>query len=204
MGSSVYSLLQRNLSLFDWERRLRWCRALGVETVVAFRELDSPLVELIDRQREPDVVRYLYRVRDPAPLAWWPRAVTTVEGPIAAIVAVTRADDPVANVVVARAVAHAAGGQVAVRRQDPDSIDLEVDGPGGLLMVRRAYSPLWRARSEREILSTQPANLDLVGIEMPPGHHRVRLDVSAWPEAAAGGLAFIVTCALLWLGWRRV
>jgi hypothetical protein len=34
-------------------------------------------------------------------------------------------------------------------------------------------------------------NLTQLGVEVPPGAHRVKVEVSAWPETAAGGMAIL-------------
>jgi hypothetical protein len=99
-------------------------------------------------------------------------------------------------VVSARAVAHSAGGRLDLLAEAPDRMRLRIESDGGLAVVRRAYHPMWRARAENSELPVVPANLVLMGIEMPPGAHEVVLEISAQPEAAAGLVAG-ATVALL-------
>jgi hypothetical protein len=64
-------------------------------------------------------------------------------------------------------------------------------------MVRRAYHPMWRARAAGRELATLPANLVLLGVVVPPGRHRVVLEVAHWPEGVAGAVALAALVAAL-------
>ncbi|HUR02365.1 MAG TPA: hypothetical protein VM347_07495, partial [Nonomuraea sp.] len=72
---------------------------------------------------------------------------------------------------------------------EPDRIELEVESDGGLAVVQRAYQPLFEAQSEGRKLRTVPVDLNLLGVEVPPGRHRVVLSVSSWPEGLAAAVA---------------
>lgn len=202
MSFAQHTFLQRNLAGFDWARRLRWSRALGVEYLVVFRDLDSPLVELVARQAGQGFLARLYRVRDPAPRAWWPRSLVAVDGPVAALVAVTRAEDPVADVFAPSSTPQTLGGSVELLREDPDRLTLAVDSGGGTAVVRRAYAPMWRARAGSVALGVVPVNVGLVGVEVPAGRHQVELEVSRWPEVLGGAVALLAAAGLVWW-WRR-
>jgi hypothetical protein len=80
-----------------------------------------------------------------------------------------------------------------------------VEGPGGLAIVRRAWQPLFEARAGGRTggkkLRTVLVDLNLMGIEVPAGKHRVVLEVPAWPEIAAGGVAVMVMVGALWVLW---
>ena len=144
-------------------------------------------------------------MRDPAPSAWWPRSVAAAGSAGQAFRFVSRAPDPVADVIAARPVVHHPGAQVALRSETPDEIEIDVTGQGGLLVLRRAFQPLYAASAEGKPLPTLPVNLSLLGVEVPPGTHRVRVRVSAGPEKLAGGvavLAFLVALGLAWRGRR--
>ena len=77
---------------------------------------------------------------------------------------------------------------------------MEVDSPGGLLVLRRAFQPLYRATSAGRPLATLPVDLALLGVELPPGRHRVVLAVPAGPEVAAAVAAAAALAAALALG----
>jgi hypothetical protein len=93
---------------------------------------------------------------------------------------------------------------VAIVAEGADRVELDVAGPGGLVVLRRSYHPLYRVRAGGRRLDTQPVNVTLLGIEVPPGAHRVVVDVDDTPEALAGGFAILTVVAALAAGlWRR-
>ena len=118
--------------------------------------------------------------------------------PPAALWAVSNMPDPLASVVVPEPVAHHPGGRAQLVLDEPDYIELEVEGPGGLAIVRRAYQPLFEARTEGKRLRTLPVNLNLLGVEVPPGKHRVVMAVTSWPEWVAGVVALVVLAGAVW------
>ncbi len=191
LASPLQTLLLRNLAVWGWKERAQWFRALGVEAAVLYSDPGEVGLEHLDRQRQPGFDARLYRVPGAAPLAWWPRQVVSAASPLATLGEVTRAADPVATVVVPRAVAHAAAGRVEVLEEAPDRIRLRVAGSGGLAVVRRSFHPLWLARAGDRRLALAPANLVLIGVEVPAGEHDVVLEVSAWPEMAAAPVAIV-------------
>jgi hypothetical protein len=203
LGSPLHTLLARNLALWGWKERVHWLRALGVEAAVLYSEPGVAGLELLDVERRPGFEGRLYRVRGPAPPAWWPRVVRTADSPAAALGEVLRAADPVATVVSAGELSHAEGGRVEVLDEAPDRIRLRVEGAGGLAVVRRAYHPLWRARVAERRLRIVPANVVLLGVEVPPGAHEVVLGISAWPEKAAGAVALATAAMLAVAATRR-
>ncbi|HEX6864121.1 MAG TPA: hypothetical protein VF414_14930, partial [Thermoanaerobaculia bacterium] len=115
----------------------------------------------------------------------------------AALWAVSNIPDPIASVVVSEPVEHKPGGRVRLLSDEPDRIELEVEGPGGLAIVRRAWQPLFEARAGGRKLRTLLVDLNLMGVEVPAGKHRVVLEVSAWPEWVAGAVAVLVLAGAL-------
>jgi hypothetical protein len=83
-------------------------------------------------------------------------------------------------------------------------MEIDVAGQGGLLVLRRAFQPLYTASAEGKPLPTLPVNLSLLGVEVPPGTHRVRVAVSAGLEKLAGGVAVAAFLVTLGLAWRRL
>ncbi len=202
MQSPLAGLLQRNLPGIDWPERANWLRALGVDAAVLHQPPATPRLRLVEAAERAGTVSFLARVVAPAPGAWWPREVAVADIPAEAFRAVSVAADPLARVVASRPVAHRPGGLVRALRAGPDRLEVEVDSPGGLLVLRRAFQPLYRATSAGRPLATLPVDLALLGVELPPGRHRVVLAVPAGPEvaaAAAGTAALAVALALgLW------
>jgi hypothetical protein len=185
-----------------WSERALWMRLTGVEAAVLFAEPGIPDLSLVDRAERYGVESRLYAVRDPAPFAWWPRRTVVAADPAAAREAVVRAADPLETAVVPRPVVQGPGRVVAIS-STPDRIELDVEGGGGVVAIRRAWLPLYRAEAEGRRLPTMPVDLVLLGVAVPPGRHRVVLTISAWPEWIAGGIALL---ALVWAGgvvWRE-
>ena len=202
--SPLQALLNDNLARFDWPARLRWLRLLGA----------GWLVRLDDGQPEPPLERVaselrsgrrsdLYRIPDPAPIAFWPREVVAVASPIAALGATSNLADPQAIAFASRAVDHHAGGRVELAGAEDDRLRLVVDSAGGLLVVQRSYFPLLEARlADGRRLATQPVDLVLLGVEVPAGRHEVRIGSSSRPEAIAGGLSLLVLFVAAFAGRR--
>jgi len=193
----------RNLQLADWRGRMPWLARLGVGWVVRFAEL--PAVEGL----EPVAVESLYgvplelaRVSAPAPPLAWPDAIAVAPNPLLAFPAVARGRVAPGTAVASRAVEHRPGGRVRLVERASDRWVFEVESEGGLVVVQTAWHPIWRARLEdgREA-ATQPVDVMLTGVEVPAGRHRVTLEVSSWPETAAGAVALLVAAALV-AAWR--
>jgi hypothetical protein len=90
-------------------------------------------------------------------------------------------------------------GEVLGSDAGPEHWAGEVASPlGGLLVLRRAYLPLYRAFLDGRETRTQVANLHLLGVEVPPGRHRVevRADrrplLASLPPAALGALGLLL------------
>ena len=203
--SPLHALLLQNLAAFDWPARIRWLRLLGAGWLVRQDDgLPPPPLERVAAEARLRVRSELYRIPDPAPIAFWPRAVGAAASPIAALALVTNSEDPVAIAVASRAVEHRAGGRVELLAAEDDRLRLAVESEGGLLVVQRAYFPLIEARLEDgRKLATQPVDLVLLGVEVPPGRHEIRIGTSQRPEAIAGGIALLVFALAALVGWRR-
>jgi hypothetical protein len=202
MASPLATLLHRNLAGLDWPVRVRWMQTLGVDYAVLFRDVDSPALALEDRQPGVGYEARLYRVRDAAPPVFWPARVRLAASPVTALDEVPDLESPTGEAVVSRPVAQSPDGAVELASASPDRLAFAVKGGGGVAVVRRAYHPLWRARVDGAPAPIQPADLVLLGVEVPPGEHRVELDVANWPEAAAGFAAIAAAALLLATGMR--
>ncbi|HWM92475.1 MAG TPA: hypothetical protein VN493_17045 [Thermoanaerobaculia bacterium] len=198
LQSPLFSLMLFNLPRLQGPQRVNWLRVLGLDAIVLFEDVDLPRLRLLDRATRFGIESRLYKVEDPAPEAWWPDEVRVAASPPAALWAVSNLPDPIASVVVPDPVEHKPGGRVRLLVNEPDRIELDVEGPGGLAIVRRAYQPLFDATAGGKPLRTVPVDLNLMGIEVPPGRHRVVLKVSPWPEILAGLVAGLVLIGALW------
>ena len=194
--------LLRELPRMDSQATGHWLRALGVEALSVVGDPPARGLHQIAEAVHGGVPTGLYRVEGAAPLVWWPGTVETVETAEHAFRAVSRGPDPLARVAIpdtfeTLAARHRPGGRIRRVEVTPDRLVLEIDGPGGLVVVRRAYRPIYRARSAGGDLEVLPVNLLLVGIEVPPGRQRIVLEVSAWPGVVAGLLALVLALALI-------
>ncbi|HTG35217.1 MAG TPA: hypothetical protein VLB76_20045 [Thermoanaerobaculia bacterium] len=189
-----------HLPALDGDGRANWMRALGVQAVVLN---EAPGTTKLQSLSAAEGASRLFAVRDPAPPVWWPRSAVAAGSAGQAFRFVSRAPDPVADVIAARPVVHHPGAQVALRAETPDEIEIDVAGQGGLLVLRRAFQPLYTASAEGKPLPTLPVNLSLLGVEVPPGTHRVRVAVGAGPEKLAGGVAVAAFLVALGMAWRR-
>jgi len=201
--SPLTVLVTTGSSRADWSVRLRWLRRLGVAWIVRDSAADDLDLPVVASDASGGVTTRLLRVPDPLPELRWPARVVAASSPIEAWLLVARGeiDDDVA--VASRPIAHAAGGHVARVAGDADGVVFNVDSPGGLVVWQRAYWPIYRARLEDgRRLPTLPADVALLGVEVPAGRHRVTIDVASWPEIAAGVLAVAMALALGAVAWR--
>lgn len=197
LQSPLFTLMLYNMPRLNGMQRLNWLRALGLDALVLFEDADIPGLRLLDRAERYGVQSRLYRIENPAPEAWWPERVRVAGSPPTALWVVSNTVNPLTDVVVNEGVAHKSRGQVRLLVNEPDRIEMEVEGDGGLAVVRRAYQPLFVARSEGKKLRTVPVDLNLLGVEVPPGRHRVVLSVSSWPEWLAAAVALAtLACAV--------
>ena len=202
--SPLQALLNDNLARFGWPARIQWLRLLGAAWLVRAED-GQPPPPLEEVTAETYLRRHeLYRIPDPAPLAFWPREVLAAASPIAALGMVNRLPDPLATAVASRAVEHHPEGRVEILAVEDDRLHLAVASAGGLLVVQRAYFPILEARLEDgRRLATLPVDLVLLGVEVPAGRHEIRIGTSSRPEAIAGLVSLLVAgCALL-VGGRR-
>lgn len=203
LTSPLTVFLNNNLTLGDWEARVRWLRRVGVGWIVRNSPAQGPGLPVVASAVHSDVRTELVRVPDPLPAVRWPDRLVFVGSPIDAwrAVAAGRFDDGTA--IASRPLRHAPGGRVRIVDQRSDRIELEVESEGGLAVVRRAYWPILRARTAAGArLATQPVDLVLLGVEVPPGRQRVVIDVSSTPERAAGLAALVVATLALGLALR--
>jgi len=207
--AGIFSPLSARLDVeirrLDWPRRAAWLRRLGADALVE-RASDPARVPLpqLAAHTEFGVETRLRAIPEPAPLLRWPRRVEMEPDPHAAVARLGEERDPLALALVPEAVAHEPGATVTLVAAAPDRIEAEVSGDGGLLVVRRAFLPLYRAgTAEGEPLATLPADVALLGVVVPPGTHRVTIAIDSVPERVAGLLAVLAALGLLaLLTWR--
>jgi hypothetical protein len=100
---------------------------------------------------------------------------------------------------------HGAGGAARLLRETRESIEIEVDArSAGVLVVQRASLPIYRATVDGRPAELTVANLFRLGLELPPGRHRVRIWVDRRPLTAslAGPLAALLVL-VAFAGWDK-
>lgn len=198
------TLVAYNLPLLpSWRERRSWLRATGVSALTSGEDPGLPGLPNAVTEVHAGAPIHLLRVAAPAPAAWWPERLAVAADPVRAFLAVSRAEDPVREVAVPRAMAHDPRGHVRVLESAPDRIVLETEGGGGVAVLRRAFQPLLAARAGEERLSTFPANTHLTGIAVPPGRQRIELAAAHTPEVLAAGVSLLALAAALVLGRRK-
>lgn len=203
LNTPLHVFLVRNLQLGQWPGRVRWLSRLGVGWVVRFDLGAVEGLERVVRVEQFGVPIELLRVPDPAPAVRWPERLAVAPNPVLGFVAVANGEVAPEDALAARPVAHAAGGRIRVLERSPDRWVMEVESKGGLAVVQTAWHPIWKARTaDGTPLRTQPAELVLTGIEVPPGRHRVTLEIPAWPEALAAAFAVAVAAGALLVARR--
>ena len=198
LHSALFGLMNMKLYESDWQTRLNWCRALGADYLVSSQALQLDGLQELEKVEHFGVPTRLHRIDDTAPEIWWPEQVVTADHPVLAFEAVGRAEDPIKTVMVDQPRTHQPGASVHLVEHEADRLEIKVEGQGGVLAVRRAYFPIWQARSGDQSLDVFPLNLNLIGVQVPPGEHRVILDVASWPENLAGMASLLALFLAAW------
>jgi hypothetical protein len=202
--SPLYQPMLVTLSKATWKERVPWLRSVGLDALIIFSDPGVPGLRLVDQVERSGVKTRLYRVENPAPRVWWPERVVPAATSLVAADVVSASADPVAAVAAPPQTPHRPGGRVRLLTWESDRVEIDLESPGGLAVVRRSYHPLFEARKEDgERLRMVPVNLNLVGVLVPPGRHRVTVEVSARPEIIAGAIALAALTAVLAVLFRR-
>lgn len=98
-----------------------------------------------------------------------------------------------------------AGGTARVLRETRESLEIDVDARSpGVLVVQRASLPLYRATVDGRPAELTVANLYRIGLELPPGRHRVRIWADRRPLLASlAGPAAAILALLGYAKWSR-
>lgn len=203
--------------------RVRLLAAWGVDVLLLGRPLEpvaAAETRLVARIPSSGGALWIYHLRDSAPEAYLAQdlvhapdvgaayrllagpgfdahrtAVVPGQGEPPAVEGASAGDDP---------------ARVRWISDTPEALEVAVEAPAsGLLVVQRAHLPLWRAWLDGDEVPVRVANLYRMGVEIPPGEHRVRLAVDRRPLLASTVVAALGLMGLLALGvvarrrWRR-
>ncbi len=200
---SAYALGEASRRLDD-ASRVRLLAATGVDRLL----LPRPLAE--DAAAQADLVARVESLEPPLFVYALPAAIGEAEvaGSVfpaphlnAALGRLRSPDfDPRREAVIPGGGAPRAGvpGRARIVATRPEEIEVEVDAPdGGILVLRRAYLPLWRASIDGRAAKPLPAQMTRLGLELPPGGHRVRFWTDRRPFRLASALALLGLAALV-------
>lgn len=176
---------------------------LGVGAVVTWREgLDLPAEALL-RLGEGEDAATLFRLEQPAPLAWRARAAERVTDEAGALARLREPGFDLFDRVLLHegqggGPAGTEGGLGEVVRA-PGGIRLHTEGDApAWVVVSEMAAPGWRATVDGAPAEVLRANLALMAVPVPAGSHRIELRYrDPWMP---GGLAISLT-ALAILGW---
>jgi hypothetical protein len=198
----IYSPLQaelgRALARAGWPARVRWLRRLGVEAVVRSGPGEIAGLSPLAAETRWGVETKLLAVEAPAPPLAWPRALAVEPAPARAFAALGAGEIADDVSVVARPLAQDPDGRVGALEESADRLAFDVESAGGVALLRRAFLPFYRAWLEDgQELATLPVDLTLLGVVVPPGRHRVVVEVAHAPEQLAAAFAGVVALIAL-------
>jgi hypothetical protein len=190
--------------------RVRLLAASGVDILLLGRELDPAARDLVELEaRHPSIGGdiLVYRVLRHAPSVEFVGDVQRAPHLNAALGALTDPSfDPRRSVVLPGAGMSTSGpgGSVELLVTGPERLEMVVDAAGpGVLVIQRAYLPLYRATVDGQEAPILIANMHRMGIELTAGEHAVKLWVDRRPLVAAGIVSLLAAVALVWIWWRR-
>lgn len=199
--------LARAMQRLDDAARVRLLAASGVGTLILDRALD-PAASALARLRTTvpqtkgnpyHVHVYELRAAEPVQLAGTVLRAPQMNRALELMTAPSF--DPRAMVVLPGAGPEVGGaaGRVEVLRDVVEELEVEVDSQaGGVLLTQRAFLEIYRATIDGEPATPVVANLHRLGVEVPPGRHRLRLWVDrrptrlGWLAALAGIVGLLV------------
>lgn len=209
LDTFVLAAVSQGMKHFDDARRIAVLRATGVDRLLLTRRLDPPGAGgAREVESVPGMVRPIHVYEVPAPLPEVALAGNVVRAPHmnAALEAIWSSGfDPATTAVIPGTgpPVVASGGVARLVRSEREYAEVEVDSAsGGVLMLRRAHLPIWRATIDGVAAPTVIAQLTRLAVEVPPGRHRVIFSISRRPLRIAGAVALASVAALILLAWR--
>lgn len=189
---------------FNDARRIALLRATGVDTLILGRALepsDAGGATLVAAPASLGRTVRVYEIPEPLPEAVLAGAVVRAPHVNAALEAIWAPGfDPARTAVVAGEGPPRSGspGSVRILESSRERLVAEVDSEaGGVLMLRRAHLPTWRATIDGLPAATTIAQVTRLGLEVPAGRHRVELAIARGPLTGALAVALVALVALI-------
>ena len=182
------------------EERFRLLAAFGVDRLLVAKELEGWADRLVARQSIFSRGLWIYDVAPGTPNARLLGKVRRAADPETSRALILDPDfDPSTTVVVGGGGLELDGppGEVEVLVDEAERFEARVRSEaGGVLALRRAWLPLWRATIDGEPVEPATANLYLMGLEVGPGEHEIELWVNRRPLYAATVVAVLAVLAI--------
>ncbi len=188
--------------------RLQILRATGVDRLLLDRALEGPGLDAMPFEAgRGDPPMRVYHLDGALPAVALPGDVVFAPNVNRAIERVLDPTfDPRQKAVVAGAGESrvAPPGSARIVRQKPAEEWIEADSQGGgVLVVRRAWLPIWRVEVDGKPAKPVVANLTRLAVGLPPGPHEVRFFVSRTPLKLALAGSLIGLLGLVAMARRR-
>ena len=206
--------LTRAMRRLEDPARVQILRSSGVDTLLLGRPLDSTALDQVTlRAKLPSDGHdlWIYEIRDTAPDVQVVGSVRFAPHMDAAIALLTDPDlDPRSTTVLpgdGEPIDRPAG-ELTVTHDSAERFEAVVRSPaGGVLVTQRAFLGIHRATIDDEPTEPRVVNIHRLGLELPPGEHRVALWVDRRAYRVAWLVALVVLAALLaspWIVFARV
>jgi hypothetical protein len=209
LDSFLVQSIAQGLRVLPDNERLRVLAATGVDRLLLPRNLDASVAAGAVLERAPEGTSRVavYRLLEPLGEAQLLGRVTYAPHVGAAFDTIRSGSfSPRTTTVVAgegEAYARPAG-QVVSLASGAETIEVEAESKaGGVLVVRRAWLPIWRAAIDGAAADAVVANGTRLAVELPPGRHSVRFWVDRSTLDGSAALALFGAVILAGLGWRK-
>lgn len=159
--------------------RVRYARLQGCEFLVMTARTSAPGTRLLERFAIGTNELNVYELVDARPAVYAPRRlvnVATIDEARAAIEQPTF--DEAHEITAPRSVVAPQPMDVKVSgvRRRADTIEFTArSSSGGAVVVNESFFPAWSAKASGRSVTTFAANIDRLGVMLPPGEHRVEV-----------------------------
>ncbi len=213
----THSVSQALENVLDDAGRIRLLRALGDDLVVIDRRPApdaEPMVRLRAKRRAFGVWAYVWEIEGAARELELVTEVIRAPHMNAALATLAKPGfDPRRQVVLPGPAGDSSGPQphldtsISVRARGPESIVVETESPGPAVLVwKRAYLPLYRAKIDGQSVPIEIANMTRLAVEVPAGKHQLEIHTDRVRLERAVGISILglLGLALLPLLARRL
>ncbi len=212
LDTFLVRLAQSSVKAAKDPERVRLLAAWGVGRLLLNHPLEpldpvSPHARLIKTLPSFGRKLYIYEVTARAPEVFLARRIFRAPDPRSAYRRLTDAGfDPRTDAVLpgpGQPMEMTGGGSARILRRGPESLEIETAaGPGGGLLVVQRADLLFHATIDGRPAEVLTANAFRIGVQVPAGLHRVRLDVDRRPLhrslwGTMGGVLLLVVLARL-------